>query len=129
MAINILQSLNKIYTAWGKDTSSDNFKNNYWVYLAAALNGVWGSSVVDNVTVHHIGQVCFWKTDIFTATGNTTLTIPIQSNVAYTVLVCNISTGAITCLEFDANTNSKTFSLSSSNKYQIISLMFKEKGI
>lgn len=129
MATNILKSLNKIYTAWGKDTSSDNFKNNYWVYLTAALNGIWGTSEVDNVTIHHIGQVCFWKTDIFTSTGITELTIPVQSDVAYTVMVCNLTTGAITCSEFDANTNSKTFSLSSGSKYQIISSMFKEKGV
>lgn len=129
MAINIFKSLNKIYSAWGKDTSAENFKNNYWVYLTAALNGAWGKSVIDNVTVHHLGQVCFWKTDIFTAIGNTALTIPVQSDVAYTVMICDLTTGAITCSEFDASTNSKTFNLSSGSKYQIISSMFKEKGV
>lgn len=128
--MNFTKSLSRIYKAWGKDTSIDNFINNSWVHISNALNGVWGSTIGGSITVNHIGTVCFWRSDVFTATDSTkTFEIPVQSNVPYTVNINNFTTGSISVIKFSANSNSITVNLTSGNEYQIVSSLFTEKGV
>lgn len=128
--MSVVKTISRIFKAWGKDKSSDNLMNNYWTYISDALNGPWGTSVNGNVTVHHIGRVCFWKTNMFIASSTSiTLDIPVQSNVAYAVNVYNITTGLVSAKKVSANSNSITISITSGQEYQIVSTLFAEKGV
>lgn len=128
--MSFTKSLSRIFKAWGKDTSIENFINNSWVHVSNALDGVWGLTTGDSITVSHIGKVCFWKSDVFTAVDATkTFEVPVQSNVPYSVNVNNFSTGSISVIKFPANSNSITINLTNGNEYQIVSSLFTEKGV
>lgn len=128
--MSVVKTISRIFKAWGKDKSVENLLNNYWIYVSDALNGPWGTSISGNITVHHIGRVCFWKTDMFTATGSSiTLDIPVQCNKAYAVNVYDISSGTVSVKKFNADSNSIAISITSGNEYQIVSTLFAEKGV
>lgn len=128
--MSVTKSLSRIFKAWGKNTSIENFINNSWVHVSNALDGVWGSTVSETITVNHIGKVCFWKSEVFTASGTSkALEIPVQSDRPYAVTINNFTSGAISVVKFPANSNSITISITNGNEYQIISSLFTEKGV
>lgn len=128
--MSITKSLSRIFKAWGKNISIENFINNNWVHVSNALDGVWGTTVSDSVTVYHIGKVCFWKSEVFTASSTSkSIEVPVQSNRPYAITVYNLSTGAVSGFKFLADSNSITIGTTNGNEYQVISTLFAEKGV
>jgi hypothetical protein len=126
--MNIMRQLSKVFKAWGTDASPENFFNNYWRYMADAIDGSWGSTITDDVIVYHLGRVCYWQTSTFIASGiEKELTIPLTSNSLYSATIYDQTSKTVSCVSVSAN--NVVIPLVDGHKFQVVSSLFVPSGL